>query len=153
MICSTQLLCLVSRCQLPIKSENVIWLCVRLCHHNVAASGGCFPALQGDRFNEAKCEIPTPMEPPHARAYRSYSAACSRFSFVLGHLCSQSPCGTWGSKCPWWLLKQLCAVGEDVGLALPSLLPRNGLLPQHKPKRLFKILKFTLSLTYLQTDP
>lgn len=41
-----------------------------------------FPVLQGDGFDEAKCEIPSPVEPLHAGAYRSYPLAHSCFSCV-----------------------------------------------------------------------
>lgn len=41
---------------------------------------------------------------------------------------------------------------ENVCLALPSLLPGNGLLPQCKPKLFLKKLEITLSLIHLQTD-
>ena len=111
LVWSSQLLRLVSRCQLQMKSENVIWLHVRLCHYNLAALGDCFPVLQEDGFNEAKCEIPAPVETLHAGAYRSDRTARSCFSFGLGHLCSQNACWTQGREGPWWLPNCLSAAG------------------------------------------
>lgn len=67
----------VPKCQLQIKSATVIWPHVRLCHYNVAAVGDLFPVLQGDGFNEAMREVPSPVEPLHAGAYGAYFAAYS----------------------------------------------------------------------------
>lgn len=87
-----------------------------------------FPVLQEDRFDEANCEIPSPVEPLHASTFKSHHPARFCFSFVLWQACSQNLCQTWGRGYPWWVPKTGWAMlREDAGgcQALLSFLPKD----------------------------
>lgn len=80
-----------------------------------------FPVLQGDGFDEAKCEIPSSVGPLHASAYRSYPPAHSCFSCVACDILALKTAVKPGAECPWCLPNWLCSTeGECLpGTASP----------------------------------